>query len=333
MSNLFFFWGQEDFLINSEIENIKSKNISKNFETMAYKKLYEPSFDDMINAICALPMMFGNIMHVIDVNKFFLSKEKESEENSKISDFELNQFEKALANKSEKNIVILRCIIPPDSKKKIDTRKKLYKITVKYAQEKQFPLYRIFDKELPKIISKIGKNNGLNITQQVNSKIIEQVGSNLGVINSELQKLALTIYPKNEPTINDIENICTKKDDVFIILEAIFKKDIAKALYEFRKVLEKSSIQEIMAAIQYSLRNYAIIKAYYQCIGKCGLSQKLHIHEFVIEQNYKLMSDISGHQLLKLKNNLIKAEYAIKTGDCVDAEKTLEMALMGVYDV
>ena len=36
MKNLFFFWGQEDFLINSEIEKIKSKNIDKTFEAMAY---------------------------------------------------------------------------------------------------------------------------------------------------------------------------------------------------------------------------------------------------------------------------------------------------------
>ena len=60
MENLFFFWGQEDFLINSEIEKLKEKFIDKNFETMSYKKLYEPSFEDVINAIKAVPMMFGN---------------------------------------------------------------------------------------------------------------------------------------------------------------------------------------------------------------------------------------------------------------------------------
>ena len=335
MSNLFFFWGQEDFLINSEIEKIKSENIDKTFETMAYKRIYEPVFDDVINALSALPMMFGNIMHVIDVNKFFLGKEKDSEDENAdaIDDFALKQFEKALEGKSDKNIVVFRCIIPYDSKKKVDTRKKLYKIVSKYATEKQFPIYREFDKNLIPVIADLGKKNGLKLSSPVISAIINQMGTKLGVINSELQKLSITIYPEKEPSINDIEKICTKNDDVFVILQALFKNNIGKAIWELRKSLEKVSVPEIMGALQYSLRNFTIIKANYNRIGKSGLSQWLHIHEFVIEKNYNLMSDFSGKTLLKLKNNLIKTEYAIKTGDCVSPENALEMALMEVCDV
>ena len=65
MENLFFFWGQEDFLINSEIEKIKIKYIDKNFESMAYKKFTEPKFEEVISAVQTLPMMFGNIMHLM----------------------------------------------------------------------------------------------------------------------------------------------------------------------------------------------------------------------------------------------------------------------------
>ena len=332
MSNLFFFWGQEDFLINSEIEKIKAENIDKNFETMAYKHIYEPSFDDVINTLSTLPMMFGNVMHVIDVNKFFLSKEKD-DDNDVIDDFFISQFEKALECKSDKNIVVFRCIIPLDSKKKVDTRKKLYKIVSKYATEKQFPIYREFDKTLPSVIADLGEKKGLKLSSSVISAIIEQIGTNLGIINSELEKLSITIYPQKEPILSDIQNICTKKDDVFTILESVFKNNNEKALRELRKSLEKSSIQEIMGAMQYSLRNFTIIKTYFNIIGKSELSKWIHIHEFVIEKNYNLMSEFSMEKLLKLKNNLIKAEYAIKTGDCINPENTLEMALMGVYDV
>ena len=335
MSNLFFFWGQEDFLINSEIEKIKSENIDKNFEAMAYKHIYEPCFNDVINAISSLPMMFGNIMHVIDVNKFFLGKEKDSEDesNDTIDDFALKQLEKALESKSDKNIVVLRCIIPYDSKKKVDTRKKLYKIISKFATEKQFSIYREFDKNLISVIADLGKQSGLKLSSSVISAIIGQMGTKLGVINSELQKLSITLYPEKEPTINDIEKICTRNDDVFSILQALFKNDTGKAIWELRKSLEKVSVPEIMGALQYSLRNFTIIKAYFNRIGKSGLSQWLHVHEFVIGKNYELMSDFSGKKLLKLKNNLIKTEYTIKTGNCASPENALEMAIMEVCDV
>ena len=88
-----------------------------------------------------------------------------------------------------------------------------------------------------------------------------------------------------------------------------------------------------MGALQYSIRNFSVIKAYYNRIGKAGLSKWLHIHEFVIEKNYNLMSNFSLNKLIKLKNNFIKTEYAIKTGDCVSPENALEMNLMEVCDV
>ena len=334
MENLFFFWGQEDFLINSEIEKLKEKNIDKNFETMSYKKLYDPDFEDVINAVKSVPMMFGNVMHVIDVNKFFLSSEKTaSDKDNTADDWALKQFEEALQNKSPKNIVVLRCVIPLDSKKKVDTRKKIYKITSKYANEKQFPLYRDFDKYLPDIISKIGEKHGLKLSDKTIKVIVEQMGTYLGIINSELQKLAITIYPETSPKVDDIQNICTKKDDVFTILEKIFRGNKDTALFELKKVLEKNSIQEVMGAIQYSLRNLVLIKLYFQKLGKFGVAQKMHIPEFIVEKNYNMLSNVTGTELLNLKNKLLKVEYAMKTGECINPETALEMALMGVNNV
>ena len=328
MNNLFFFWGQESFLINSEIEKIKTKNIDKNFETMAYKKIYKPSISDITTILGTLPMMFGNVMHVIDVNDFFLS-----DSGSSVDDWELKQFEKALETKSEKNIIVFRLIIPPDSKKKVDTRKKIYKITAKYAEEKQFPFLKPTSDELTKIISELGKNVGLKLNSGICKELISQIGTNVGILNSELQKLAITIYPKNEPTSDDIKDICVQKNDVFSILEPVLKNDLNKGLTELKKVFEKSSCPEIMGALQYSLRNLAYIKIYYPKIGASGIFQKTHIPNFIIDMNYKMISKVSIGKIINLKQNLTKAEYKIKSGECTNPEYAIEMALMGVNDV
>jgi len=160
--------------------------------------------------------------------------------------------------------------------------------------------------------------------------IIDQIGTNLGVINSELNKLAITIYPKTEPTIDDIKNICTQKDDVFIILDAIFNKNMDKALLETKKVFEKTHFLQVLGAIQTSLRNAMLIKIFFSKIGKSATAQKLGLLEFIVEKNYNAMSKISLETLYKLKTNLLKAEYSIKCGDAINPENTIEMALMEI---
>ena len=48
---------------------------------------------------------------------------------------------------------------------------------------------------------------------------------------------------------------------------------------------------------------------------------------------FNLVSKYSGKSILKLRKDILNAEYAIKTGNCIEPEKTFEMALMGVSDV
>lgn len=327
MENLFFFWGVEDFLINSEIEKLKNKFIDKTFEAMAYKKLYKCSFEDLINAIHSLPMMFGNIMHVIDVNNFFTG-----DENSTLSDWDFKRLESALQNKSDKNIVIFRLIIPKDSKKGVDARKKIYKIFTKYAIEKTFPLFKSYDKNLIKIIHDLAKNYGLEINSNTINEIISQTGVSLGVINTELQKLAITIYPKTSPSVSDVHEICTKTDDIFIILNDFFTNNIDKALYELKKVFEKKSNLEILAALQKSLRNFHIIKTYYNKIGSYATAQKLNLPENIINNNYKMLLNCDINTIIKLRKNITNAEFLIKTGDCINQEYLIEMALLEAYN-
>ena len=61
---VYFFYGEEDFNIESEILKLKAK-LDKNFIEMSYRVFENPKFPDLISIIRTQPMMFGKMLIVI----------------------------------------------------------------------------------------------------------------------------------------------------------------------------------------------------------------------------------------------------------------------------
>ena len=70
---VYFFYGDEDFNIELEIEKMKSK-LNQDFIAMNFQTLDNPEYSDLITALRTPPMMFGDMLIVIDADKYFLSQ-------------------------------------------------------------------------------------------------------------------------------------------------------------------------------------------------------------------------------------------------------------------
>ena len=86
---IYFFYGEEDYNIEQEVEKLK-KGLDKNFLEMSFKTYDCPKFPDLISILRSQPMMFGKMLIVINCldyfSKAFDEKElKEISSNAKVT--------------------------------------------------------------------------------------------------------------------------------------------------------------------------------------------------------------------------------------------------------
>ena len=317
--SVYFYYGDEDYSIEQAI-NEKKKLLDKNFSAMNFKTYDNPSFTDLISILRTTPMMFGKMLIIINCLDYF-SKSFEDSQNK--------QIEEALSLVSEDVDIIFTAIIPRDEGKKLDTRRKLFKLLSKQnAQEfKTIPTYKT--DEITLWINKYARKIGIKVEQDASLTLIEQIGNNLREFVNELDKLKLAVYPEKTVTKANVKNNCITNEDLFNFTDYIMTNKTDLALLEFRKLLFKKHELEIMSALQTMLRKWILIKLNEKKMSTFEISKITGMHEFVVKKNMEKLRKHSLKALVDLKQNLINAEYKIKSGQALDTKEVIEYAIIG----
>jgi DNA polymerase-3 subunit delta len=321
---IYFFYGDEEFNISNEIGKFRDK-LDKNFIEMSYKRYKTPKFPDLIAILRSQPMMFGKMLIVVDCLNYFSAKKSED---SAFDDAQMKELEEALTNCNENVDVIFVAQIPPDSQKKIDKRKKIFKLFSKYNAKEflQLPAYKT--KELEGWIISQGKTKDLKISDEVASVMLIQIGSNLRLLNSELDKLKVYAGGKTI-TADMVREICTTGEDLFGFANLLISGDVAGCLKEYNKLLSKKHPLEILAALHTMLRNSIQIKAYAKEYSSDEIAKMINMHPYRVKLEIQKLKNVSLKNLVKLKKNLTDAEYRIKTGQAVmDTDREVEYAIL-----
>ena len=146
--SVYFFYGDEDYNIEQAVENLKQR-LDKNFLALSYKTLDNPSFVDLIDALRAQGMMFGKMLTVINSKSYF--GKPANEENNEVAeedvknafnDKQLKELEDALECVLDNHDIVFTVIMPRNENKKVDSRKKLFKILSKYNSQ-EFPTFKM----------------------------------------------------------------------------------------------------------------------------------------------------------------------------------------------
>lgn len=323
---IYFFYGDEEFNISNEIKKLKDK-LDKNFIQMAYKEINNPKFPDLIAAVSSQPMMFGKMLVVIDCIKYFKSK---SDDEGGFDDKELKQLEDALENHNENLDIVFRAYTEPDSKKKtsIDKRKKIFKILSKYNSQEfsQIPSYKT--DELESWIKAQAKKHDLKIENDAVSLLLLQVGSNLRLLDSELEKLK--VFVKDKPATKDVvKEICVNNDDLFAFVDYLSSGNTSKALSEYQKLLMTRHPLAILSVLHTMLHTKIQIKANSLHYSPDEIAKMINMHPYRVKLEMSKLKNISLKNLVKLKENLTAAEYKIKTGkSSLSPEREVEYALL-----
>src|SRR5574344_1772315 len=176
---IYFFYGDEEFNISNEIKKFKNK-LDKNFIEMSYKYYDNPKFPDLLAIVKSQPMMFGKML--IEINCLPYVSGKSTDDEGGLDNSQIEQLTQALDIVGENIDIIFVAQISPDSKKKIDKRRKFFKVLSKYNAKEfnQIPSFKTA--ELEQWIKQQAKTKDLKLSDSVVSELLIQVGGNLRLV-------------------------------------------------------------------------------------------------------------------------------------------------------
>ncbi len=318
---VYFFYGDEDFNIGLEIEKMGSK-LNPDFKSMSFQTYDNPDYSTLINILRTPPMMFGNMLLIINSDGYFLSNKNFFDEK------QLEDIEDALNSNQEGVDVVFVVKLPRDENRKLDSRRKLYKILSRF-NVKEFPTFKTYKTvEISNWIKSRAKLKGISLKDDAVSLLIEQIGNNLREFDTELDKLKLLAYPESLIKKDMVEKICISNQDLFNLTELIMLGEKDKALLEFKKLLDKKHPLELLSAIQTMLRKWIILKTKSAGCSALELSKLTGQHEFVVKQTLQKLKNTKLTDLVHLKQNLFDVEYKIKSADSVDMVSEVECAII-----
>ncbi len=319
---VYLFYGQEEYLMQEEIKKLKSELLDASFMSMAYKVFDNPNFSDLIASLQGAPLMFGNTLTLIYFDKYLIGNKLS------LDDKQVESIDYALSTINDSVNIIFVCKIPRDENKKPDSRKKLYKTISKYAQVREFAQFRTYDKQLPSEIIKIAKEKDLIISSNTVNLFIEQLGVNLTLIESELEKLKIAIHPRKQVDVDDIKKYCISSEDVFMLADLILQGNKNEVLKQYNLLIDKKTPVEIFAALQGNFQKLIYIKNYEKKMSAKDIGLNLKMHEYVVQKNQEKLRKTSLAQLVKIRENLVNAEYKLKAGLSASPQTVLELALL-----
>ncbi len=318
--SVYFFYGDEEYNIELELERMRSK-LNQDFISMNFQQFDNPDYSTLINILRTPPMMFGNMLVIINAEEYFLSNK------NFFNDAELEDIEDALKNNPEALDVVFVVKLPRDENKKLDSRRKLYKILSSY-KAKEFPTFKTYKTaDIASWIKNHAKSKDISLNNDAVELLIEHIGNNLREFNTELDKLKLIAYPQKVITKKMVEDICISNQDLFNFTELVMKGEKDKALLEFKKLLDKKHPLELLSAIQTMLRKWILLKIN-SSHSASELAKMTGMHEFVVKQTLSKLKNTRIADLVKLKENLFDVEYRIKSAEAADMISEVECAII-----
>ena len=91
---------------------------------------------------------------------------------------------------------------------------------------------------------------------------------------------------------------------------------------------EKRHPLEVFSILQSNFQRFVFIKNYEKKMSAKDIAAQLKLHEFIVMKTQEKLRKTSLDRLINIRENLINAEYKLKTGQSISGETILELALL-----
>jgi len=207
IGNLYFFYGEEQFLLENKLKAIKSKIVEKDFEEFNYEKLEGKKItaQEIEAALLSVPVMAEKKMIVVSNTGIF--------DNSKSKDF--TKVCEALSDVPDYITVVF-------TEKTFDKKKeKNLDVFKKHGETVKFDI--LSPKQLELWLEKAFESKGKTVLASDLSTMVALCGQSMSNIHNEYQKLLNYVGERTKITLADITSVVSKSTDarIFDIIDNI----------------------------------------------------------------------------------------------------------------
>lgn len=312
---IYLLYGLEEYLLKKEVKKIIEKEKIEDIN-ISYYSMNNDKLEVIIDDFQTYSFFSDKKLVVVEDSFVFTSKKGDIEQKIELLDKYLNNY--------NPDTIIIFTVID----EKLDSRKKLFKIINKVGH--------IIECNSPKDLKPIVKEMFLNynISPKALELFIDRVGKNLGVLNSEANKIM--IYKDNDLNITeeDILNLTSKiivEEDLFKLVDYIIKKDKKEALIYYNGLL-KLEMEPFKIIV--TLANK--IRLIYQTkeLFRLGHTENdiVTILKINPKQIYFLREPIrkyNSEDLINILSKLADLDLNIKSGK-IDSKKGLELFILNL---
>lgn len=306
---IYVFLGNEISILKSKINELINKLNISNIIKYEYD---ETNIIDILNELNYVDLF--NEKKLIIVNNFTFKGIKEKEEKI-LSNY---------INNMSDNVLILKC-----KDESLDSRKSIIKLLKEKCKVEE--LKKLDYKSLHDLVTKIFKENGINVTYNQVKKILEMTENNTDTTLLEVNKLLMYIDDKKltDEIIDKVVSTSNEKE-MFRLNDAVMNKDIAK-IFESYKIILSSGVDSI-AIIDFLSKQFRTlyqVKILSKSKNPDLISKELGINPYVIKKMYDIMNNFKEEEIINIMYKLSDMDIDIKVNS-LDKDKLLEMFFLNI---
>jgi DNA polymerase-3 subunit delta len=305
---IYLLYGTESFLIHETkhvfLSHVLNEDeIDFNFSTY---DLEETPLEFVLEDAETLPFL-GDKKLIFVHNPGFLTAEKTKDK----IEHNLAKLEAYLNSPAPFTIFV---IVAPYEK--LDERKKLTKELKRTAVV--FEAKKFHEPELKQWIFERASFHQVSIDEQACERMIELVGSNLFMLTSELDKLALYVGESNKIDLVIVEDLVSKslEQNIFTLIDKIVNRNVQDALRIYYDLLKQNEEPlKILAIIAGQFRLiYQVKELSRKGYGQQQIAGFLKTHPYRVKLAAGQAGQFSDQELSHIMNQLADADLQMKTG-------------------
>jgi DNA polymerase III subunit delta len=306
ISPIYLLYGKETFLIEETEQLIISQTLTEDVMdfNFAVYDLEESPIELAIEDAETLPFL-GEKRIVLVKNASLLTSAKQK------IDHDIKKLERYIENPSETTVLIFHAPF-----EKLDERKKIVKLLKKNSDV--LAANELHEEKLKSWIEGRANQLSVNITPPAIDKLLLLGGTQLMILVSELEKMALYVGDDgviDEHVVNELV-ARTLEQNIFTLIDYIVKKKMDEAfqiLYDLLK--QKEEPIKILSLIARQFRIvYQVKELIKQGYGQKQIASLIKVHPYAVKLAANQGKSFSSEELLLVLNELADADFQMKTG-------------------